>query len=85
MQGTPAGPTATAPKSKAFDNDDHESVLNLIHEYLNNELDENSANAVRLHLAVCESCLDRFDIEEATAELTRNAELTAFLPTFVYR
>ncbi len=43
--------------------DDCEHVLERVYEFLDNELDSASGDAIRHHLAQCEPCLDRFDVE----------------------
>jgi mycothiol system anti-sigma-R factor len=49
--------------------DDCEHVLERVYEFLDNELDAASGDAIRHHLAMCEPCLDRFDAEEAVKSL----------------
>ena len=49
--------------------DDCEHVLERVYEFLDNELDVASSDAIRHHLAMCEPCLDRFDAEEAVKSL----------------
>ena len=46
-----------------------EHVLARVYEFLDNELDEASGDAIRRHLADCEPCLDRFDVEQAVKRL----------------
>ena len=45
--------------------DDCEQVLKRVYEFLDNEIDAASSDAIRRHLAMCEPCLDKFDVEEA--------------------
>jgi anti-sigma factor (TIGR02949 family) len=45
--------------------DDCDSVLQRVYEFLDHEIDEASGDAIRAHLAACEPCLDRFDVEQA--------------------
>jgi mycothiol system anti-sigma-R factor len=49
--------------------DDCEHVLERVYEFLDNELDVATSDAIRHHLAMCEPCLDRFDAEEAVKSL----------------
>ncbi|HEX3198822.1 MAG TPA: mycothiol system anti-sigma-R factor [Propionibacteriaceae bacterium] len=49
--------------------DDCEHVLERVYEFLDNEIDAASSDAIRRHLAMCEPCLDRFDVEEAVKSL----------------
>ncbi|HVD18900.1 MAG TPA: mycothiol system anti-sigma-R factor [Propionibacteriaceae bacterium] len=49
--------------------DDCEHVLERVYEFLDNELDAATGDAIRHHLAMCEPCLERFDIEEAVKSL----------------
>ena len=44
---------------------DCEQVLERVYEFLDNELDTATGDAIRQHLAACEPCLDRFDVELA--------------------
>ena len=51
---------------------DHcEQVLERMYEFLDNELDTATGDAIRHHLAACEPCLDRFDVELAVRTLVR--------------
>ena len=43
--------------------DDCEQVLERVYEFLDNEVDEATGDAIRHHLAMCEPCLERFDVE----------------------
>ena len=49
--------------------DDCEHVLKRVYEFLDNEIDAASADAIRHHLAMCEACLESFDVEEAVKSL----------------
>ena len=42
--------------------DDCEHVLKRVYEFLDNEIDAASADAIRHHLAMCEACLESFDV-----------------------
>jgi mycothiol system anti-sigma-R factor len=54
------------------DSYDHcERVLERMYEFLDNELDTATGDAIRHHLAACEPCLDKFDIEQALRTLVR--------------
>ena len=49
--------------------EDCEHVLERVYEFLDNELDDASGDAIRKHLADCEPCLDTFDVEQAVKKL----------------
>ena len=49
--------------------DDCEQVLERVYEFLDNEIDAASGDAIRRHLVMCEPCLDKFDVEEAVKSL----------------
>ena len=49
--------------------DDCEHVLERVYEFLDNEIDAATGDAIRQHLAMCEPCLERFDVEEAIKSL----------------
>ena len=51
--------------------DECEQVLERMYEFLDNELDTATGDAIRHHLAACEPCLDRFDVEQALRALVR--------------
>jgi anti-sigma factor (TIGR02949 family) len=53
------------------DYDGCEQVLERMYEFLDNELDTATGDAIRHHLAACEPCLDRFDVEQALRALVR--------------
>ena len=44
-------------------------MLERVYEFLDNEIDAASGDAIRHHLAICEPCLDRFDVEQAVKSL----------------
>jgi mycothiol system anti-sigma-R factor len=44
-------------------------VLEQVHQFLDNELDTASGDAIRQHLAACEPCLEQFDVEAAVKAL----------------
>ncbi|MFC7623720.1 mycothiol system anti-sigma-R factor [Microlunatus sp. GCM10028923] len=48
---------------------DCEQVLTRVYEFLDHELDDASGDAIRTHLAACEPCLERFDVEQAVKAL----------------
>ena len=51
---------------------DHcEQVLERMYEFLDNELDTATGDAIRHHLAACEPCLESFDVEQAVRTLVR--------------
>ena len=51
---------------------DHcEQVLERMYEFLDNELDTATGDAIRHHLAACEPCMDQFDVELAVRTLVR--------------
>jgi mycothiol system anti-sigma-R factor len=49
--------------------DECAKVLKQVYQFLDNELDTASGDAIREHLAACEPCLDQFDIEQAVKAL----------------
>ena len=49
--------------------DDCEQVLKRVYEFLDNEIDVASGDAIRHHLAMCEPCLEKFDVEEAVKSM----------------
>ena len=51
------------------DEADCEHVLERVYEFLDHEIDTASGDAIRAHLAECEPCLDRFDVEQAVKSL----------------
>jgi mycothiol system anti-sigma-R factor len=48
---------------------DCEHVLERVYEFIDNELDTASGDAIRQHLSDCEPCLDKFDVEQAVKKL----------------
>jgi len=58
---------AERPDDASFDDCEH--VLERVYEFLDNEIDAASGDAIRHHLAMCEPCLERFDVEEAVKSL----------------
>jgi len=49
--------------------DDCQYVLERVYVFLDHELDDASGDLVRQHLAACEPCLERFDVELAFKSL----------------
>jgi mycothiol system anti-sigma-R factor len=58
---------AERPKDASLDDCEH--VLKRVYEFLDNEVDEATGDAIRHHLSMCEPCLERFDVEEAVKSL----------------
>lgn len=54
-----------------FDGSYCERALERMYEFLDNEIDTASGDAIRKHLAECEPCLDRFDMEQAVKAVVR--------------
>ena len=52
-------------------NDYCELVVHRMHEFLDNELDDATGDDIRAHLAACEPCLHRYDVEQAVRTLLR--------------
>lgn len=48
-----------------------ELVVHRMHEFLDNELDDATGDEIRAHLAACEPCLHRYDVEQAVRTLVR--------------
>ncbi|OYO19350.1 mycothiol system anti-sigma-R factor [Enemella dayhoffiae] len=48
---------------------DCQVVLERVHTFLDNELDEASCEVIRLHLEACERCVEDFDAELAIKQL----------------
>ena len=46
-----------------------EAVAERMYEFLDHELDEASGDEIRAHLAACEPCLHRYDVEQAVRAL----------------
>jgi anti-sigma factor (TIGR02949 family) len=54
------------------DSYDHcEQVVERMYEFLDREIDTATGDAIRHHLAACEPCMDRFDVELAVRTLVR--------------
>jgi anti-sigma factor (TIGR02949 family) len=57
--------------------DDHtkecEMVLEHVQEFLDNELDSATEDAVRAHIAICEPCLDQAEVWMAVKTLVKRA------------
>jgi mycothiol system anti-sigma-R factor len=49
--------------------DDCEHILKRVYEFIDNELDSASGDTIRRHLADCEPCLDKFDVEQSVKAL----------------
>jgi mycothiol system anti-sigma-R factor len=49
--------------------DDCQYALERVYMFLDHELDDASGDAIRQHLAACEPCLERFDVEQAFKSL----------------
>jgi mycothiol system anti-sigma-R factor len=49
--------------------DDCQYVLERVYVFLDHELDDASGDLIRQHLAACEPCLERFDVELAFKSL----------------
>ena len=58
--------TQTSPTGPA---DDCTEVLKVVYQFIDNELDSATCDSIREHLAACEPCLDRFDVEQAVKSL----------------
>ena len=59
--GVPQGPKARP--------EDCEHMLDRVYQFLDHELDTASSDEIREHLAACEPCLDRYDVEQAVKSL----------------
>ena len=64
--------------------DDHakecEMVLEHVQEFLDNELDSATEEAVRAHIAICEPCLDQAEVWMAVKTLVKRACTTDSAP-----
>ena len=64
--------------------DDHakdcEMVLEHVQEFLDNELDSATEDAVRAHIAICEPCLDQAEVWMAVKTLVKRACTTEEVP-----
>ena len=57
-----------------------EMVLEHVQEFLDNELDSASEDAVRAHIAICEPCLDQAEVWMAVKTLVKRACTTESAP-----
>jgi anti-sigma factor (TIGR02949 family) len=57
-----------------------EMVLEHVQEFLDNELDSATEDAVRAHIAICEPCLDQAEVWMAVKTLVRRACTTESAP-----
>jgi anti-sigma factor (TIGR02949 family) len=57
--------------SEAGSYDHCEQVVERMYEFLDQEIDTATGDAIRQHLAACEPCMDRFDVELAVRTLVR--------------
>jgi anti-sigma factor (TIGR02949 family) len=67
--------------------DDHakdcEMVLEHVQEFLDNELDSATEEAVRAHIAICEPCLDQAEVWMAVKTLVKRACTSEAVPEAV--
>ena len=59
---------------------DCELVLEHVQEFLDNELDSATEDAVRAHIAICEPCLDQAEVWMAVKTLVKRACTTESAP-----
>ena len=59
---------------------DCEMVLDHVQEFLDNELDWATEDAVRAHIAICEPCLDQAEVWMAVKTLVKRACTTESAP-----
>ena len=59
---------------------DCEMVLEHVQEFLDNELDSATEEAVRAHIAICEPCLDQAEVWMAVKTLVKRASTTDSAP-----
>jgi anti-sigma factor (TIGR02949 family) len=59
---------------------DCELVLEHVQEFLDNELDSATEEAVRAHIAICEPCLDQAEVWMAVKTLVKRACTTESAP-----
>jgi mycothiol system anti-sigma-R factor len=52
---------------------DCEHMLERVYQFLDHELDTASSDEIREHLAQCEPCLDRYDVEQAVKTLVNRS------------
>jgi len=57
-----------------------EMVLEHVQEFLDNELDSATEDAVRAHIAICEPCLDQAEVWMAVKTLVKRACTTGAAP-----
>jgi anti-sigma factor (TIGR02949 family) len=57
-----------------------EMVLEHVQEFLDNELDSATEEAVRAHIAICEPCLDQAEVWMAVKTLVKRACTTESAP-----
>jgi anti-sigma factor (TIGR02949 family) len=57
-----------------------EMVLEHVQEFLDNELDSATEDAVRAHIAICEPCLDQAEVWMAVKTLVKRACTTESAP-----
>ena len=62
---------------------DCEMVLEHVQEFLDNELDSATEEAVRAHIAICEPCLDQAEVWMAVKTLVKRACTTETAPETV--
>ena len=60
---------ASGQAHSGVDSEDCGHVLERVYEFIDNELDTASGDAIRRHLSDCEPCLDKFDVEQAVKKL----------------
>jgi anti-sigma factor (TIGR02949 family) len=60
--------------------EDCEMVLEHVQEFLDNELDSATEEAVRAHIAICEPCLDQAEVWMAVKTLVKRACTTESAP-----
>ena len=53
--------------------DDCSRALKNVYAFLDHELDTATGDEIRRHLAACEPCLDRFDVEQAVKALVHRS------------
>jgi anti-sigma factor (TIGR02949 family) len=62
---------------------DCDMVLEHVQEFLDNELDSATEEAVRAHIAICEPCLDQAEVWMAVKTLVKRACTTETVPDSV--
>ena len=63
-----------------FDGSYCDRALERMYEFLDNEIDTANGDAIRRHLAECEPCLDRFDMEQVVKAVVRRCCLEEHAP-----